>query len=444
MITGEIKNQVDRIWESFWSGGITNPMTVIKQFTYLLFIKRLDELHTLKENRANRTKKPIDNPVFSDKQKEYRWSIFKDFEPEEMFDLISQKVFPFIKNLNGNSQTKAQSRFSKYMKDALFQVPTPALLAKVVDSIDKIPMKDKDTKGDLYEYLLSKLTTAGVNGQFRTPRHIIKMMVELMRPTPKDTVCDPACGTAGFLVAASEYLEEHYPEVHTDKKLKKHYQSGFAHGFDFDPSMLRIGSMNLVSHGIEDPFILYRDSLTEANADFKNEYTLILANPPFKGSLDHEAVANNLISEVKTKKTELLFLVLMIRLFKLYAGVSTAVLLFTKTNSGGTDNVWFYDMDADGYSLDDKRDAVDKNDIPDILKQWKARSPKKQSDRTSKVFHVPADEIRENKYDLSINRYKEMVYEAVEYEKPQVILDKLIKLEDEIMGDLKELKGMIG
>src|SRR5437763_14369973 len=418
MITGELRSQVDRLWDAFWAGGIANPLEVIEQITYLLFIKRLDDLHTAQERKANRLKRPIENPIFGPKQQDLRWSQFKNETPAEMYRIVSEKVFPFIKNLQSGRE---DSTYSHHMKDARFTIPTPGLLAKVVDMIDKIPMEERDTKGDLYEYMLGKIASAGQNGQFRTPRHIIKMMVEMVAPAPRDIICDPACGTAGFLIAASEDLREPHPEIFTNDALRHHFNENLFNGFDFDSTMLRIGSMNMLLHGIENPNIRYKDSLAEEHAGEEEQYTLIFANPPFAGSLDYENCAKDLLKIVKTKKTELLFLALFLTLlkpggraaiivpdgvlfgsstahrtlrqklveeqkldgiismpsgvFKPYAGVSTAILLFTKTNSGGTDNVWFYDMKADGFSHDDKRTELDhtKHDtdnIPDILTRW--------------------------------------------------------------------------
>ena len=376
------------------------------------------------------------------------------------------------------------------MKDAIFMIPTPSLLERVVEQISDVPMEDRDTKGDLYEYMLSKLTTAGTNGQFRTPRHIIKMMVDLMQPKPDDTICDPACGTAGFLVAAGEYLRDHHDDLFHNEALKKHFNEKLFSGFDFDSTMLRIASMNMMLHGVENPGIERRDALANSAADIEDAFTLILANPPFKGSLDEETVAKDLLRTVKTKKTELLFIALMLRLlkpggrcavivpdgvlfgsskahldlrkalvdghkleamismpsgvFKPYAGVSTGILIFTKTNSGGTDHVWFYDMQTDGFSLDDKRNPIEQNDIPDVVTRWQGRNPATDTDRTAKAFCVPAQEIRDNKYDLSINRYKKVEHEELSYELPQVIIARLEALEREIAGELAELKGMVG
>jgi type I restriction enzyme M protein len=490
MLTGEVRNQIDKIWDAFWSGGISNPMEVIEQMTYLLFIKRLDELHTAREKRANRLKRPIENPIFNGKQQDYRWSRFKDFgAPQKMYTTVADKVFPFIKGLNGENST-----YAAHMKDARFTIPTPGLLAKVVDLIDKVPMEDRDTKGDLYEYMLGKIATAGQNGQFRTPRHIIQMMVALTAPQPKDIICDPACGTAGFLVAAAEYLRAHHPEIFTDAAAMRRFNGETFNGFDFDSTMLRIGSMNMLLHGIENPDIRNRDSLSQDHAGIAEQYTLILANPPFAGSLDYESCAKDLQKIVKTKKTELLFVALFLRLlkpggraavivpdgvlfgsskahralrqtlvedqkldgvismpsgvFRPYAGVSTAVLLFTKTNSGGTDQVWFYDMRADGFSLDDKRTPLEANkhatnNIPDIIQRWRNRKAEARRRRTEQSFMVPKAEIAGNGYDLSINRYKEIVYEEVAYDPPLKILAELKKLEGEIQKGLGELEGML-
>jgi type I restriction enzyme M protein len=492
MITGELKSKIDKVWDAFWSGGISNPLSVIEQISYLLFIKRLDELHTAKELLANRTNQPIVDPIFSKEQNDYRWSVFKDYSAEEMFRLVTQKVFPFIKNIHSDKQ---DSSYDKHMKDAIFMIPTPGLLQKVVDMISDIPMEDRDTKGDLYEYLLSKIASAGVNGQFRTPRHIIKMMVEIMKPVPSDTICDPACGTAGFLVASGEYLREHHREMLHNTEQKKHFNSKMFNGFDFDSTMLRIGSMNMMLHGIENPNIIPQDSLSEDTADFQNAYTLILANPPFKGSIDETTTAKNLLQVVKTKKTELLFIALILRLlknggrcavivpdgvlfgssnahlairkeliehqkleaiismpsgvFKPYAGVSTGIMIFTKTNSGGTDNVWFYDMQADGYSLDDKRTKLDQdkhenNNIPDIIDRYQNLSAEKDRKRTQQSFCVPKEEIVANKYDLSINRYKEIIYEEVKYDPPKQIIESIKILENDILKEMKELEEMLG
>ncbi|GEN36222.1 type I restriction-modification system subunit M [Aneurinibacillus danicus] len=484
MITGELKNKIDKIWETFWTGGITNPLTVIEQFTYLLFIKGLDEVETTKEQEAEFLGMEYEGLFPKDKQ-HLRWNKFKQLgSPEEMYEVVSKEVFPFIKNLHG----KEDSAYSKYMSDAMFMIPTANMLAKIVDGIDNIPMKDRDTKGDLYEYLLSKVATSGTNGQFRTPRHIIDMMVELMRPTPEDIIIDPAMGSAGFLVSAGEYLRKNHSDLFLVQGLKEHFNNNMFYGNDMDRTMLRIGAMNMMLHGVENPNIEYRDSLSEMNKD-KDKYTLVLANPPFKGSLDYEAVSNDLLKITKTKKTELLFLALFIRIlkaggraavivpdgvlfgssnahkqirkeiienhkleaiismpsgvFKPYAGVSTAIVIFTKTGAGGTDNVWFYDMKADGYSLDDKRNPIEENDIPDIINRFNNLEAEKERKRTEQSFFVPVDELRENDYDLSINKYKEIEYEEVEYEKPEIILSKVNMLESEIIKGIQELEELL-
>ncbi len=513
MITGEIRSKIDQIWNTMWAGGIANPLSVIEQLTYLLFIKRLDELQTLKERKAARTGQPVEEPIFSKDQNHLRWSRFKETAPEQMFATVRDEVFPFIKNLGvkGDEDGEGGSTYTHHMKDALFIMPTPRVLANVVDQLDGIDMADSDTKGDLYEYMLGKIASAGQNGQFRTPRHIIKLMVDMTAPTPRDVICDPACGTAGFLVAPSEYLVNHHSDsIYKDTEARKKFNEGTFHGYDFDSTMLRIGSMNMLLHGVENPDIRHRDSLAQADDDDAEKYSLILANPPFAGSLDYESTAKDLLQIVKTKKTELLFLALFLRLmqtggraavivpdgvlfgsskahktlrkilvedqkldaiismpsgvFKPYAGVSTAILLFTKTNSGGTGTVWFYDMQADGFSLDDKRNPQpDKNDLPDILARWKslrgtehgARSAEKNEEpgtrneepsrkRTEQSFLVPKKEIADNDYDLSINRYKEIEYEAVEYDPPKVILERIAQLDAEIANGRKELEGLLG
>ena len=480
----EQKSQIDKLWETFWSNGISNPLTVIEQISYLFFIKELDEKHTREERKANRLNRPIENPVFDEtpKQQNMRWSKFKDFAPSEMYKIVQEDVFPFIKNMGGEN-------FAKYMKDAVFMIPSPALLATAVDMIDKLEMQDLDTKGDLYEYLLSKIAQAGVNGQFRTPRHIGKMMVELSDIQPNDIVCDPSCGTAGFLICAIMYLKEKYPEMFMDTAKLQHFNNDMFYGFDFDYSMLRIASMNMMSHGHQNPNIGYQDSLSEDASNLKEFCTCVIANPPFKGSLNKDTIAKNLASEVSTTKTELLFLALMIRIlktggracvivpdgvlfgtsnahttirkklidnqkleavismpsgvFKPYAGVSTAILIFTKTNSGGTDKVWFYDMQNDGFTLNDNRTPIEENDIPDIIASFKNRHNEDNTDRKAKHFFVDADDIRQNGYDLSINKYKEVEYEEVQYEAPSKILADIKALESEVQTSLEELEGML-
>ncbi len=483
MITGELRSKVDRIWETFWTGGITNPLEVIEQFTYLLFMRQLDELESTKESDAELIGIPFDATFPSDKQY-LRWSKFKNEEATNMYNIVMNEVFPFIKNLHQDGE----SAYAKYMGDAIFKIPTPQMLSKIVDGIDSIDLGNRDAKGDLYEYLLSKVATAGTNGQFRTPRHIIKMMVELMKPTPSDIIVDPAMGSAGFLVAAQEYLREEHADLFLNAGLKNHFNNDMFYGFDMDRTMLRIGAMNMMLHGVDNPNIEYKDSLSEQNTDTE-KYTLVLANPPFKGSLDYEAVSADLLKVTKTKKTELLFLAEILRslkvggrsatiipdgvlfgsskahkeirkefvenqkleavismpsgVFKPYAGVSTGILIFTKTNAGGTDHVWFYDMKADGYSLDDKRQPIADNDIGDIIARFKNLEKEKDRKRTEQSFFVPVKEIIDNGYDLSINKYKEIEYEAVLYDHPTEILARINELEVEIQQGLEELEGML-
>jgi len=517
VITGEIKNQIDRIWDAFAAGGISNPLEVIEQITYLLFLRRLNDLHTLEENKANRLKRPMERRIFPKGRdpkgrpyEDFRWSRFKHFAPAEMYTIVSEHIFPYLREGLSRQLGNGDSTYAHHMKDARFTIPTPALLAKVVDMLDHVPMEDRDTKGDVYEYMLAKIATAGRNGQFRTPRHIIRLMVELTAPTPTDIICDPACGTAGFLVAAGEYLRERHPKLLHDKKLNEHFHHRMFHGFDFDNTMLRIGSMNMLLHGVESPDIRYRDSLAQDHAGEEEKYTLVLANPPFAGSLDYENTAKDLLQIVKTKKTELLFIALFLRLlkpggraavivpdgvlfgsskahkevrrilveeqkldavislpggvFKPYAGVSTAILVFTKTNSGGTDYVWFYDVEADGWSLADTRTPLlpedklgptpktplteeehAKNNLPDVLARWQQRnSSERERPRTAQSFCVPKADIAAQGYDLSLNRYKEVVHEAVNYPPPKEILAELWKLEEEIQRGMKELEGMLG
>ena len=485
MITGELRSKVDKIWETFWTGGITNPLEVIEQFTYLLFIKGLDDKEIIKENDAILLGIDFDRTFPEDKQN-LRWSKFKNFEAETMYDVVANEVFPFIKNLHTNKD----SAYAKYMGDAIFKIPTPLMLSKIIDGIDNIDMdENKDTKGDLYEYLLSKVATAGTNGQFRTPRHIIDMIVKLMKPTPQDVIVDPAAGSAGFLVSSQAYLRENHGDLFLVQGLKEHFNNNMFYGFDMDRTMLRIGAMNMMLHGVDNPNIEYKDSLSEANTD-KDKFSLVLANPPFKGSLDYEQVSADLLKVTKTKKTELLFLALFLRIlkiggrcasivpdgvlfgstgghksirkeivenhkleaiismpsgvFKPYAGVSTAIMIFTKTGTGGTDKVWFYDMKADGYSLDDKRNPIEANDINDIVERFSNLDKEVDRKRTEQSFFVPVEEIRDNGYDLSINKYKEIEYEEVHYDSPQEIMLKIRKLEMEITTGIEELAGMIG
>ena len=480
-----VRNEIDKIWLIFAPGVLTNPLTVIEQLTYLFFIKSLDD----KEIQIEKNELLLGiktNKIFDEKHQDCRWSKFKDYNAEKMYKIVQEDVFPFIKEMSKNKD----SGYSKYMEDAIFMIPTPVILEKLVSSIDKLDLNSKDSKGDIYEYMLSKLSTAGLNGQFRTPRHIIKMIVELVKPNPEDIIVDPAAGTSGFLVEASEYLRRNRNDLFYSQNLNEHFNNTMFYGFDMDRTMLRIGAMNLMQHGIENPNIMYKDSVSEDNED-RDKYTLVLANPPFKGSIDDERISKDLLTVTKTKKTELLFLALFLRIlknggrcasivpdgvlfgssnahkairkeiienhkleaiismpsgvFKPYAGVSTAIMIFTKTTIGGTDKVWFYDMTADGYSLDDQRQPIKENDIPDIINRFNNRNSEEEQarTRTEKSFFVTKEEIVANDYDLSINKYKEIIVEKKEYEKPEVILKKVLEIEDEIQNKLKELEDII-
>lgn len=499
MITGELKNRIDGLWDVFAAGGLTNPLEVIEQITYLMFIHDLDDTDNKKAKECAMLGLPFKS-IFADQVKigdrsiegqKLKWSVFRDMPANKMYEIVQEWVFPFIKTLHSDKN----SAYSKYMDDAIFKLPTPLVLSKVVDCLDDIYEKmgkstDIDIRGDVYEYLLSKISTAGRNGQFRTPRHIIRMMVELMDPQLNETICDPACGTGGFLVNASDYLREKYRnDILMNKDNRDHYMNHMFHGFDMDRTMLRIGAMNMMTHGVESPFIEYRDSLSDQNLD-TDKYSLILANPPFKGTLDADSVSPDLLKVTNTKKTELLFLALFVRMlktggrcacivpdgvlfgssnahkqirktliedhrleavismpsgvFKPYAGVSTGILIFTKTGHGGTDKVWFYDMKADGLSLDDKRSPVQENDIPDIIERFKHLDKEVDRKRTDQSFFVDKKEIVENNYDLSINKYKEVVYEKVEYPPTSEILADIEALNKEIDKNLAELKALLG
>ena len=498
MITGELKNKIDSLWEIFWTGGLTNPLDVIEQMTYLMFIHDLDETDNTRAKESAMLGLPH-NSIFAGEVQigdrvvegsQLKWSVFRDYPAERMYAVVQEMVFPFIKNLHNSKE----SAYSKYMDDAIFKLPTPLMLSKVVDAMDELyaqmeKLKETDARGDVYEYLLSKLATAGVNGQFRTPRHIIKMMVEMMDPKADDMICDPSCGTAGFLVESGEYLHKNKKdEIFFDREKKDHFMNHMFYGYDMDRTMLRIGAMNMMTHGIDNPFIEYRDSLSDQNQD-KEKYSLVLANPPFKGSLDAESVSGDLLKVCKTKKTELLFLTLFLRIlkiggrcacivpdgvlfgsstahkairkeivenqrlvavismpsgvFKPYAGVSTAILIFTKTDHGGTDHVWFYDMTADGLSLDDKRSPIADNDIPDIIERFKNLDKEMDRKRTDKSFMVPKQDIVDNDYDLSINKYKEIEYVPVEYPPTSEIMANIRELEMEIGKEMDELERLL-
>lgn len=488
MITGELRNKVDKLWEMFWTGGLTNPLDVIEQITYLMFIRDLDQTDNTRQKDSSMLGSSYVS-IFAG-NKDLKWSVLRDKPADVMYETMQGKVFPFIKLLNGTSGT-----YAKYMADAIFKVPTPQLLEKIVTALDEMyglidTMKDKqDARGDLYEYMLSKLSTAGTNGQFRTPRHVIRMMVELLDLKPDDIICDPACGTSGFLVAAGEYLKDHYlDDIFYNKEAKTHYDNAMFTGYDMDRTMLRIGAMNMMTHGVANPHIVYKDSLSDQNTD-AGKYTKILTNPPFKGSLDYDIVSTDLTKVTKTKKTELLFLALFLRMlknggrcasivpdgvlfgsstahrdirkeiienhrleaiismpsgvFKPYAGVSTAVIIFTKTGAGGTDKVWFYDMQSDGYSLDDKRTELPQSDIPDIVARFHELKQEEGRARTEQSFLVSKEEIVGNDYDLSINKYKKSAYVEEEYPHPLEIMKEINELETEITAGLVELETLI-
>ena len=498
MITGVLRNKIDGLWEIFWTGGLTNPLDVIEQITYLMFVRDLDEADDRRFEEQSFLGISYES-VFAgtvrigDRVEDaaiLKWSHFRDLPAGEMYEVVQSGVFPFIKSLDPDKE----SAYSRYMSDAIFKVPTPAKLTQIVDALDEIYSLMRkgdrdDTKGDVYEYLLSKISTSGTNGQFRTPRHIIRMMVELMSPKPGEVICDPACGTAGFLVAAGEFLRERYlSEIFYDKDQSRHYHEVMFSGYDMDRTMLRIGAMNMMTHGVRSPHIEYRDSLSEQNQD-AGKFSLILTNPPFKGSLDFDGVSPDLLSVARTKKTELLFLVLFLRMlrvggrcaaivpdgvlfgssaahkavrqelvernrleavismpsgvFKPYAGVSTAIVIFTKTGYGGTDSVWMYDMEADGFSLDDKRTPVAENDIPDIVSRFSDLSNEIGRARTEKSFCVPKDEIAANGYDLSVNKYREVVYEAEVFPPTSEILADIRETEKRILRGIDELERMI-
>ena len=503
MITSELKSQFDKLWTEFWTGGIVNPLTMIEQITFLMFVRLLDINESRNEKRARRTGKEF-RPLFSRDQQDLRWRNFRQLGGDEMLSVVRDDVFKHFRE-----EIATRSRLGDYMKDAQLMILKPSLLVSAVNMIEALPLTEGDTKGDLYEYMLSKLTTAGINGQFRTPRHIIRFMVELLKPEPTEIICDPACGTGGFFVNVMQYLLENNTSpqgiiTHDDgsktltgDKIKSHIwdhiRSNMFHGFDFDITMLRIAAMNLMLHGLEEPNIHYQDTLSKNFPDkfshlASDAFDVILANPPFKGSLNESDVHPSLLGKVKTKKTELLFLSLILRMlkiggrsativpdgvlfgsskahtalrqmlmddnqleavislpsgvFKPYAGVSTAILVFTK--GGRTDHVFFYGIENDGYSLDDKRDKIDADDLPDVIARWNKRNAKKDTDRKSKYFTVPAKEIKANNYDLSFSRYRETVHAEVTYDPPKVIIDRLKKLEADIQSDLAELEKMLG
>lgn len=502
MITGEIKNKIDQIWDTFFVAGITNPITVLEQMTYIFFMKMLDDKQLQEEENARDWDSEVENPTFlngqlwvnpeavSDEERagvpyeNLRWHVFKNFGADNMFKVVRQSVFEFIKHIG----TGEESAYSRYMKSAIFLIPNARTLAKVVDGVDSLDMNNRDAMGDVYEYILGKMAASGTNGQFRTPRHIIRMIVELMEPTPQDYICDPAMGSAGFLVEAVKYIKEKHATAMYVSEEVQHMKTSMINGYDTDQTMLRIGAMNLLLHDITAPELAWRDSLSEQNED-QSCYTLVMANPPFAGSLDKGNVNKRILSYANTSKTELLFLAQFVRsleiggrcasivpdgvlfgtskahvairkeivdnqqlravismpsgVFKPYAGVSTAVLIFAKTNCGGTDRVWFYDMRADGFSLDDKRAAINDNDIPDIVERFHNLAAEEQRTRKEQSFFVPVDEIRQNDYDLSINKYKEIERERVEYEPVKDILARLEQNEAEYAKGYEELRSML-
>lgn len=502
MITGEIKNKIDQIWDTFFVAGITNPITVLEQMTYIFFMKLLDDKQLQEEENARDWGAEIQNPTFLDGQlwvnpeavseeekkgvpyENLRWHVFKNFGSDNMFRIVRQSVFEFIKHIG----TGEESAYSRYMKSAIFLIPNARTLSKVVDGVDALDMNNRDAMGDVYEYILGKMAASGTNGQFRTPRHIIRMIVEMMNPTPKDYICDPAMGSAGFLVEAVKYIKENYGDAFYVSEDIAHIKTSMVNGYDTDQTMLRIGAMNLLLHDISSPNLAWRDSLSEQNDD-QSCYTLIMANPPFAGSLDKGNVNKNILAYANTSKTELLFLAQFVRslevggrcasivpdgvlfgtskahiairkelvdnqqlravismpsgVFKPYAGVSTAVLVFTKTNTGGTDKVWFYDMKADGFSLDDKRSAISENDIPDVVARFNNLKAEESRSRKEQSFFVPVEEIRDNNYDLSINKYKEIEREKVEYEPVKDILTRLEKTEGDYLKGYSELYKML-
>jgi len=497
MITGQLKNKIDAIWDTFFASGITTPLTVVEQITYLLFIKLLDDNQLKKEATASIFKTEVKNPVFKDGNwknpetekevpyKNLRWSVFKNLDTREMFNLMRNDVFVFIKNIN----TGKDSSYSKFMQNAIFMIPNERTLSRVVDGINGLDLNDKDAMGDVYEYILGKMASSGINGQFRTPRHIIRMMVELMQPNLNDVICDPAMGSAGFIVESAKYVSENYENELLKKENQEKYANSMFYGFDTDQTMLRIGAMNMMLHGVENPNIEQRDSLSEDNTD-KEKYSMILANPPFAGSLEFADVSKDILALTRTKKTEILFLSLFIRILKLggrcasivpdgitnntndsayttirqelvenqkleavismpsgvfqpYAGVSTAILIFTKTNAGGTDKVWFYNMKADGYALSKKRTPVKENDIPDIISRFKNLKDEESRTRKDQSFFVSKEDIVKNNYVLNINDFTETEKKEIEIQSPKEIMKEIDEIDDEIATLKQELKDLL-
>ena len=498
MITGELKSKIDRIWDTLWTGGITSPSSALEQITYLMFMKLLDDNEIKKEGNAAALGLVYKSKIFKDGEfcpddsgslsipySELRWNVFHNYEPGIMFDVVRNYVFAFIKTVNGAGKDTA---FSKFMSDAVFMIPTAKVLAVCVDELNDIDMSNKDIMGDVYEYCLNKMASAGKLGQFRTPRHIIEMMVQLVKPDVDDIILDPAMGSAGFLLGSAKYIQSEHSKELLKKDVANHYNKTMFSGFDTDPSMLRIGAMNMLLHGVEEPNIERQDSLSDDNT-IRNRYSLILANPPFTGSVFQEDISKDILALCKTKKTELLFLALFIKslrvggrcacivpdgvlfgsstahqairkeliennrlqavismpsgVFKPYAGVSTAILLFSK-DPAGTDRVWFYDMKADGFSLDDKRSEVKENDIPDILERFNNLEAENDRQRTEQSFFVDKEEIAANGYDLSINKYKKVEYVAVKYPSTEEIMAELRELEKQIVVEMDALEQLLG
>lgn len=503
MLNPKIKSSIDHLWDKFWSGGISNPLTAIEQISYLLFMKRLDQMDLKKIQDSEFTGEEYKS-IFSDANESMRWSHFRQMESSEMLTHIQTKVFPFLKSLNSEN-----SAYSKHMGNAVFIISKPSLVVEAINIIDEIYEEIsrqeqngqgfQDTQGDVYEHLLAEITSAGKLGQFRTPRHIIQLICELVDPKLGDTICDPACGTGGFLLGAFQHiLTAHTSKEYqttdengltrglrgdrlTDERQWKQLKEKTFYGYDMDASMVRIGLMNLMMHGISVPNIEQKDTLSK-KYDEDNYFDVIMANPPFKGSIDKGDINESL--SLPTTKTELLFVNRIIKslkiggragvivpdgvlfgssnahkmarkmllndcelqgvislpsgVFKPYAGVSTAILLFVK--GGETENVWFYDMKADGFSLDDKRAKISDNDIPDIVDKWKKRKELDNNDLGSRFFYVPRKEIEDASYDLSISRYKINTYNQINYESPSIILDKIENLENEIVSSIKSLK----
>ena len=458
MMTGELKTKIENIWDIFWSSGMTNPLTIVEQITYLLFIKMIDDNEVKKEALAAALEIDVVDPIFDADHQNCRWHVFRHYEADNMYKNMMDNVFPFIKTDLGTGKDTA---YAKYLKDALFLIPTARVFVRVVDALDSLDMSNKDIMGDVYEVLLSQMAQSGKNGQFRTPRHITKMIVELAAPTLNDEICDPAMGSAGFLCSAVQYIQENYASDLMKTENRKKFNTSMFTGFDTDQTMLRIGAMNMMLHGVEEPRIAWQDSLSEDNT-CRDQFSLILANPPFAGSLDKESISKDLLVTTNTTKTELLFMSLFVHILKVggkclsivpqgvlsndstahmalrkelvenqrleavislpsgvfhpYSGVATAILIFTKTNHGGTDKVWFYQMRADGLSLDPHRVPVDENDIPDIIARFKNPEGENARERTEQSFFVPKAEIVEKNYTFSFGRYSAVVKDDTDAE----------------------------